>query len=66
VRVVVGPSYSTQRSQAQDGAGRGDAQQPGADTSAIAPLWAQNLDIPHADKLAQVWLQWRLLRCRRS
>jgi hypothetical protein len=23
-------------------------------TPAIAPLWAQNLDIPHADKLAQV------------
>ena len=53
VRVVVGASYSTQRTQAQ--ASLGEIMKTNPDlTPAIAPLWAQNLDIPHADKLAQV------------
>lgn len=53
VRVVVGASYSTQRSQAQTALGEVMRNNPNL-TPAIAPLWAQNLDIPHADKLAQV------------
>jgi hypothetical protein len=53
VRVVVGASYSTQRSQAQTALGEVMRNNPEM-TPAIAPLWAQNLDIPHADKLAQV------------
>ena len=53
VRVVVGASYSTQRSQAQAALGEVMRNNPNM-TAAIAPLWAQNLDIPHADKLAQV------------
>jgi hypothetical protein len=53
VRVVVGASYSTQRSQAQAALGEVMRNNPEM-TPAIAPLWAQNLDIPHADKLAQV------------
>ena len=53
VRVVVGASYSTQRSQAQEALSEVMRNNP-ALTPAIAPLWAQNLDIPHADKLAQV------------
>ncbi len=53
VRVVVGTSFSTQRSQAQTALGEVMRNNPEM-TPAIAPLWAQNLDIPHADKLAQV------------
>lgn len=53
VRVVVGASYSTQRSQAQTALAEVMRNNPEM-TPAIAPLWAQNLDIPHADKLAQV------------
>jgi hypothetical protein len=53
VRVVVGASYSTQRSQAQGALSEVMRNNPDM-TPAIAPLWAQNLDIPHADKLAQV------------
>lgn len=53
VRVVVGASYSTQRSQAQAALAEVMRNNPDM-TPAIAPLWAQNLDIPHADKLAQV------------
>lgn len=53
VRVVVGASYSTQRSQAQSALSEVMRNNPNM-TPAIAPLWAQNLDIPHADKLAQV------------
>jgi rubrerythrin len=53
VRVVVGASYSTQRSQAQAALAEVMRNNPEM-TPAIAPLWAQNLDIPHADKLAQV------------
>lgn len=53
VRVVVGASYSTQRSQAQ--AALSDVMRNNPEmTPGIAPLWAQSLDIPHADKLAQV------------
>lgn len=53
VRVVVGASYSTQRSQAQDALASVMQSAPDL-TPAIAPLWAQQLDFPHADKLAQV------------
>jgi Phage P22-like portal protein len=53
VRVVVGASFSTQRSQAQTALAEVMRNNPEM-TPAIAPLWAQNLDIPHADKLAQV------------
>lgn len=53
VRVVVGASYSTQRAQAQDALSEVMTRNP-ALTPAIAPLWAQQLDFPHADKLAQV------------
>lgn len=53
VRVVVGASFSTQRSQAQTALSEVMRNNPEM-TPAIAPLWAQNLDIPHADKLAQV------------
>ena len=52
VRVVVGASFATQRTQAQ-AAFTDDARQPDL-MPAIAPLWAQTLDVPHADKLAQV------------
>lgn len=53
VRVVVGAAYSTQRSQAQEAFTEMMRANP-AMTPAIAPLWAQTLDVPHADKLAQV------------
>jgi hypothetical protein len=53
VRVVVGPSYSTQRQQAQEAYTEMMRANP-AMMPAIAPLWAQVLDVPHADKLAQV------------
>lgn len=53
VRVVVGSSFSTQRSQAQAALSEVMRTNP-ALTPAIAPLWARSLDIPNADKLAQV------------
>lgn len=53
VRVVVGASYSTQRSQAQTALSEVMRNNPEL-TPAIAPLWAGTLDIPNADKLAQV------------
>jgi hypothetical protein len=53
VRVVVGASFSTQRSQAQAALAEVMRNNPEM-TPAIAPLWAQTLDIPNADKLAQV------------
>lgn len=53
VRVVVGASYSTQRSQTQEALSQVMQANPNL-TPAIAPLWAQQLDFAHADKLAQV------------
>jgi Phage P22-like portal protein len=53
VRVVVGASYSTQRTQAQAAFSEMMRANPQM-TPAIAPLWAKNLDVPEADKLAQV------------
>lgn len=53
VRVVVGASYSTQRSQAQEAYTEMMRANPQI-MPAIAPLWAQTLDVPHTDKLAQV------------
>ena len=53
VRVVVGPSYSTQRTQAQEAYTEMMRANP-AMMPAIAPLWAQVVDAPHSDKLAQV------------
>ena len=53
VRVVVGASYSTQRSQAQDAYTEMMRANPNI-MPVIAPLWAQTLDVPHTDKLAQV------------
>lgn len=53
VRVVVGASFSTQRQQAQEAYTEMMRANP-AMMPAIAPLWAQTLDVPHADKLAQV------------
>lgn len=53
VRVVVGASFSTQRQQAQAAFTEMMRANPNM-TPAIAPLWAQTLDVPHADKLAQV------------
>lgn len=53
VRVVVGASFSTQRNQTQAALSEVMGKNP-ALTPAIAPLWAQTLDIPNADKLAQV------------
>lgn len=53
VRVVVGASFSTQRQQAQQAYTEMMRANP-AMLPAIAPLWAQTLDVPHADKLAQV------------
>lgn len=53
VRVVVGASFATQRAQAQAAFTEMMRANP-AMTPAIAPLWAQTLDVPHADKLAQV------------
>lgn len=52
VRVVVGASYSTQRTQAQ--AALSEAMRDSPELKPIiAPIWAQNLDIPNSDKLAQ-------------
>lgn len=53
VRVVVGANFATQRSQAQQAFTEMMRANPTL-SPAIAPLWAQTLDIPHADKLAQV------------
>lgn len=53
VRVVVGAAFATQRSQAQQAFTEMMRANP-AMAPAIAPLWAQTLDVPHADKLAQV------------
>jgi hypothetical protein len=50
---VVGASYSTQRSQAQDAYTEMMRANPNI-MPVIAPLWAQTLDVPHTDKLAQV------------
>jgi hypothetical protein len=52
VRVVVGASYTTQRTQAQQALNEVMARNPDM-APAVAPLWAQTLDIPYADKLAQ-------------
>lgn len=53
VRVVVGASFATQRTQAQAAFTEMMRANP-ALAPALAPLWAQTLDVPHADKLAQV------------
>jgi len=53
VRIVVGAAYSTQRQQAQEAFTEMMRANPELGP-AIAPLWAQVLDVPHADKLAQV------------
>lgn len=53
VRVVIGASFSTQRQQAQQAYTEMMRANPEM-MPAIAPLWAQTLDVPHADKLAQV------------
>lgn len=53
VRVVVGASFATQRTQAQAAFTEMMRANP-AMAPALAPLWAQTLDVPHADKLAQV------------
>jgi hypothetical protein len=53
VRVTVGASFATQRSQASQQFTEIMRAAPQM-MPAIAPLWAQTLDIPHADKLAQV------------
>ena len=52
VRVVVGASYSTQRSQTN--AAFGEIMRGNPDLAAtIAPFWAQTLDFPGSDKFAQ-------------
>lgn len=53
VRVVVGASFSTQRQQAQEAYTEMMRANPQL-MPVIGPLWAQTLDVPHADKLAQV------------
>lgn len=53
VRVVVGASFSTQRQQAQEAYIEMMRANPEL-MPVIGPLWAQTLDVPHADKLAQV------------
>lgn len=53
VRIVVGASFSTQRTQAQAALSEVMRNNPDL-TPVIAPIWAGTLDIPHADKLAQV------------
>lgn len=50
---VVGASFATQRTQAQAAYTEMMRASPEL-MPAIAPLWAQSLDVPHADKLAQV------------
>ena len=54
VRVVAGASFATQRSQAQQAFAemmRGSPEM----MPVVAPFWAQTLDIPNADKLAQAF-----------
>lgn len=53
VRVVIGPSFSTQRTQTNEALNEVMARNP-ALMPAIAPLWAKSLDFKEADKLAQV------------
>jgi hypothetical protein len=53
VRVVVGGNFATQRQQAQQAYTEMMRAAPNM-LPAVAPLWAQTLDVPHADKLAQV------------
>jgi hypothetical protein len=53
VRVVVGATYSTQREQAATAYQEMIRANPQM-LPIIGPLWAQSLDVPHADKLAQV------------
>jgi hypothetical protein len=53
VRVVIGASFSTQRQQAQAAYTEMTRANPQL-MPAIGPLWAQTLDVPNADKLAQV------------
>jgi len=53
VRVVVGAAFSTQRQQAQAAYTEMMRANPNL-MPVIAPLWAQTMDVPHADKLAQV------------
>lgn len=53
VRVVVGAAYTTQRAQAQQAFTEMMRANPNM-APVIAPLWAQTLDVPHADKLAEV------------
>lgn len=53
VRVVVGAAFSTQRQQAQTAYTEMMRANPNM-IGAIGPLWAQTMDVPHADKLAQV------------
>lgn len=53
VRVVVGPSFATQRSQTQAALSEVMSKNPQM-VPAIAPLWAATLDMPNGDKLAQV------------
>jgi len=53
VRVIVGASFATQRTQAQQAFTEMMRAAPQL-MPAIAPLWAQTLDVPHAEKLAQV------------
>lgn len=54
VRVTVGASFTTQRGQAQQAFTEMMRANPDM-TPGIAPLWAQTLDIPNADKLTQVF-----------
>lgn len=54
VRVVIGTNFTTQRSQAQQALSEVMRTNPEM-TTAIAPLWAMNLDVPNAEKLAQVF-----------
>lgn len=52
-RVVVGAAFSTQRAQAQQAYTEMMRANPQL-MPVIGPLWAQTMDVPHADKLAQV------------
>lgn len=53
VRSVVGPSFTTQRQESREEMREMMRSNPEM-TPAVAPLWAQSLDIPNADKLAEV------------
>jgi hypothetical protein len=52
VRVVIGASYSTQRSQTNAAFGEIMRGNPGL-APTVAPFWAQTLDFPGSDKFAQ-------------